>query len=173
MSHIFGEIHQNGYVVRDLEATMRHWTENLGIGPCFYLEPTRLDDFIFRGQPSAVEISVAIVYSGRLQFELIQQHNDAPSMYREFIDAGHEGLQHLGVVSENMERDQRRLEKAGYRVGQSGSSFSYYETEMGPGSVMELIDADSPAVRFFKVIEEAGRTWDGSDPIRPFAPGSE
>ena len=35
MSRIFGEIIQNGYVVRDIAAAMRHWIEVLGVGPCF------------------------------------------------------------------------------------------------------------------------------------------
>ncbi len=30
MSRVFGEIRQNGYVVRDIEAALRHWTETLG-----------------------------------------------------------------------------------------------------------------------------------------------
>ncbi|MAG34147.1 MAG: glyoxalase [Deltaproteobacteria bacterium] len=172
MSRIFGQIRQNGYVVRDLEAAMRHWTEKLGVGPCFYLEPTVVDGFTFRGQPSPVEMSLAIVNSGTLQFELIQQHNDAPSMYRDFLDAGHEGLHHLGVVTASMDDDQKRVEQAGYRIAQAGPGFAYYETETFPGSIMELIDASSAGARRFNEIEEAARDWDGRDPIRPLVPGS-
>ena len=38
MSRLLGEIRQNGYVVRDVEAAMRHWSEVLGVGPFFYFE---------------------------------------------------------------------------------------------------------------------------------------
>ena len=38
MSRIFGRPCQNGYVVRDIEAALKHWTEVLGIGPFFYFE---------------------------------------------------------------------------------------------------------------------------------------
>ena len=31
MSRIFGEIIQNGYVVRDIAAAMRHWIDILGV----------------------------------------------------------------------------------------------------------------------------------------------
>ena len=33
MSQRFGEIRQMGYVVRDIEAAMKHWIETLGVGP--------------------------------------------------------------------------------------------------------------------------------------------
>ena len=33
MSRIFGAITQNGYVMRDIQAAMRHWIEVLGVGP--------------------------------------------------------------------------------------------------------------------------------------------
>jgi len=35
LSRIFGEIRQNGYVVRDIESAMKHWTHIMGVGP-FY-----------------------------------------------------------------------------------------------------------------------------------------
>ena len=38
MSRIFGQVRQNGYVVRDIEVAMRHWTQVLGLGPFFYFE---------------------------------------------------------------------------------------------------------------------------------------
>jgi hypothetical protein len=45
MSRIFGEIFQNGYVVRDIQAAMRHWIEVLGMGPWFYIERLSCTDF--------------------------------------------------------------------------------------------------------------------------------
>ena len=78
MSRIFGEIIQNGYVVRDIQTAMRHWIEVLGIGPWFYIEHLPVTDFQYKGQPSPVDVSIALANSGPLQAELIQQHNDAP-----------------------------------------------------------------------------------------------
>jgi hypothetical protein len=34
---IFGEIRQNGYVVRDIDSALRHWTEVIRVGPFFLL----------------------------------------------------------------------------------------------------------------------------------------
>jgi len=78
MSRIFGAITQNGYVVRDIEAAMRHWIEVLGVGPWFYVERAPIEDFQYQGQPSPVDVSIAMANSGALQIELIEQRNDAP-----------------------------------------------------------------------------------------------
>ena len=93
MSRIFGPIRQNGYVVRDIEAALKHWTTVLGVGPFFYVERARIADLQYKGKPSAAEVHVALANSGNLQIELLQPCNDAPSMWRDFLVAGHEGTQ--------------------------------------------------------------------------------
>ena len=95
MSRIFGAVCQNGYVVRDIRAAMDHWVNVMGVGPWYYIDRVKTDYFRHRGQDSAMEMSVALANSGDLQIELIQQRNDAPSMYKEFLDSGREGLQHM------------------------------------------------------------------------------
>ncbi len=99
MSRLFGPIRQNGYVVRDIEAAMAHWIDVLKVGPWFYIDRVKTDWFRHRGQDSALELSIALANSGDLQIELIQQRNDAPSMYKEFLDSGREGLQHVAFWS--------------------------------------------------------------------------
>ena len=74
---------------------MDHWVNVMGVGPWYYIDKVKTDYFRHRGQDSAMEMSVALANSGDLQIELIQQRNDAPSMYKEFLDSGREGLQHM------------------------------------------------------------------------------
>jgi hypothetical protein len=121
MSRIFGAIIQNGYVVRDIQTAMRHWIEVLGVGPWFYVDRLPVPDFTYKGQPSAAHISLALANSGPLQVELIQQRNDEPSLYRDFLNAGHEGLQHLGYGTRQFEADLERLLQMGYTLGQRGT----------------------------------------------------
>jgi hypothetical protein len=171
MSRLFGQIRQNGYVVRDIESAMRHWTQMLGIGPFFYFERVPIEDFRYRGAPSPIEVSIALANSGPLQVELIQQRNEAPSMYRDFLAAGNEGLQHVAYWTETMDKDLARLSAAGLEVAQSGcigenGRFVYFDTEQHPGTVVELSEISGPKGRFFAHIAEAARGWDGSDPIR-------
>lgn len=172
MSRIFGEIRQNGYVVRDIEAALRHWTETLGIGPFFYFERAPIEDFHYRGEPSPLEVSIALANSGALQIELIQPRNDAPSMYRDFLAAGREGLQHVAFWTGDFDAELARCRAAGYRVGQSGrvgedGRFVYFETETHAGSVVELSEVSGAKGRFFRHVAACAADWDGRDPVRP------
>ncbi|MDX2155302.1 MAG: VOC family protein [Hyphomicrobiaceae bacterium] len=97
MSRIYGEVRQLGYVVRDIEAAMKHWVEVLGVGPWFYVDRLPVRHFAYRGRPSDPHVSIALANSGRVQIELIQQRNDAPSMYLDFLASGPEGLQHVST----------------------------------------------------------------------------
>ena len=172
MSRIFGAVRQNGYVVRDVEAAMRHWTTVVGVGPFFYFERAPITEFSYRGAPSPLEVSIALANSGDLQIELIQQRNDAPSMYRDFLRAGREGLQHVAYWTNSFEEDLARCLAAGYVAGQAGVAggangrFVYFDTEAHPGTVVELSDSSGAKGAFFRHIAEVAREWDGTDPIR-------
>ncbi len=171
MSRYFGKIRQNGYVVRDINAALKHWTEVLGVGPFYYIDKVPVENFTYGGKPSDAELSIALGNSGDLQIELIQQRNAAPSMYMDFLNAGHEGLQHVAYWTLNYQEDYDRLLAQGFRVGQEGEigesgRFVYFETESHPGTVVELSDVSGPKGGFFKHIREVADTWDGSKPIR-------
>lgn len=172
MSRLLGPVRQNGYVVRDIEAAMRHWTEVLGVGPFYYIERVPVENFTYHGQPSNVEMSIALANSGDLQIELIQQRNNAPSMYLDFLNDHGEGLQHLAYWTLDYDKDYQRLIAEGFRVGHEGEigergKFSYFETEGHAGTVIELSDVSGPKGEFFKHIREVAASWDGAKPIRP------
>src|SRR4051812_21682473 len=93
---VLGNTVQWGYVVRDLEAAMRHWTEVLRVGPFIAIGDFGKVQARHRGEPTDVKLVCAFSYLGDIQIELIQQLNDAPSPYMEFLAAGREGLQHHG-----------------------------------------------------------------------------
>jgi hypothetical protein len=173
MSRHFGAIAQNGYVVRDLRAAMDHWINVMGVGPWFYVERVKTDYFRHRGRDSAVEMSIALANSGDLQIELIEQKNDAPSMYKEFLDAGHEGLQHVAFWTTTYQAMYDAALQRGYKVGHEGQiggekgRFCYFDTTGHPGSVVEISDISGNKGRFFEHIRKAAVGWDGSEPIRP------
>ena len=173
MSRIFGSIRQNGYVVRDIDAAMRHWSGVMGVGPWFYVERAPIRNYRYRGAPSDVALSIALANSGPLQVELIQQRNEAPSMYLDFLRAGQEGLQHVAYWTENFAADKARALALGFTVGHEGDNgdygpFVYFESAGHPGTVIELSDVGGPKRRLFAHIAEAAEGWDGSDPIRDF-----
>lgn len=176
MSRLFGPIRQNGYVVRDIQAAMAHWIEALKVGPWFYIERVKTDTFRHRGQESAIEMSIALANAGDLQIELIQQRNDAPSMYKEFLDSGREGLQHVAFWSTDYQALYDKALQQGYTVGHEGQiggergRFAYFDTGAPAlpfaGTVVEISDISGSKGRFFDHVREAARTWDGTDPIR-------
>lgn len=173
MSRFFGEIRQLGYVVPDIEKAMEYWSSALGIGPWYYAPRVPVVNFKYRGQPSAPITSVALANSGAVQVELIQQRNNVPTMYQDFIKAGRMGLQHVAYWTTNYDDDLARLTKQGYKIGMSGEvgergRFCYFETEYHPGTVIELSEVLGPKGKLFKLIREASEGWDGKDPVRPF-----
>lgn len=172
MSRFFGKVCQNGYVVRDIEAALKHWTEVMGVGPFFYIDRVKCDWFTYRGEPSPVEMSIALGNTGDLQIELIQQRNDAPSMYLDFLNAGHEGMQHMSYWTTDYQADYDRARAAGYKVGHEGQiggpqgRFVYFDTETHPGTVIEMSDISGSKGKFFEHIRNAAIDWDGSDSVR-------
>ena len=173
MSRIFGPVRQNGYVVRDIDAAMKHWVEVIGVGPWYYIDRVKTDWFRHRGVDSAVEMSIALANSGDLQIELIQQRNDAPSMYKEFLDSGQEGLQHLAYWSKDYQALYDKALGLGYTVGHEGQiggeqgRFAYFDTGAHPGTVVEISDISGGKGIFFDHVRKVSADWDGSDPIRP------
>jgi hypothetical protein len=135
VSRIFGGVRQNGYVVPDIEAALAHWTQVIGVGPFYYFERVPIEEFCYRGEPSPLEVSIALANSGALQIELIQQRNDAPSMYRDFLSGQPRGgLQHVAYWTQRFDADMERLLGAGFEVGQSGQigadgRFVYFDTD--------------------------------------------
>jgi hypothetical protein len=171
MSRIFGPARQNGYVVRDVRAAMDHWIKVMGVGPWYYIDRVKTDYFRHRGRDSGIEMSIALANSGNLQIELIQQRNDAPSMYREFLAAGREGLQHMSFWTTDYQALYDRALTLGYKVGHEGQiggekRFAYFDTEIHPGTVIEISDISGGKGRFFERIRQAAADWDGADPIR-------
>ena len=170
MSRIFGEIAQIGYVVEDVQRSMEHWIAN-GVGPWFYVKKVKTDFFRYRGVDSPLEMSVAIANSGNIQIELIQQRNDAPSMYQEFLAAGHRGAQHVAYWTRNYQALYDQALQLGYKIGQEGSiggplgRFAYLDCEDVPGTVIEISDISGPKGELFAHVRSAAQDWDGTRPI--------
>ncbi len=145
---ILGPSTQLGFVVRDVEAAMRHWIDVFGVGPFLFLEKGTgrpAPQSFFRRQSTHVETRLAFGYMGEVQIELIEQTNDAPSPYRDFLEGGREGLQHLGFWVHDHESACRQVEAAGYEiefeipVASIGKSIVYYRSPSVVGPMVELV----------------------------------
>jgi len=172
MSRFFGEVRQLGYVVEDIHAALEHWTNTLGVGPFYLLSDREIQNFTYNGASYPMRLSGAVAFSGPLQIELIQQTNDSPSMFREFLEAGGKGgLHHLGFWFDDADAQCAKAREMGYVVGQSGEvvegeRFYYLRTEMHPGTVVEISHIGELKRGFYSFLQDEAARWDGSDPVR-------
>lgn len=167
-------VDQVGFVVEDIEATMRYWAEVLGVGPFFYLERSATQNLFYRGERCSVVSSTALAQAGDVQIELIQLRNDTASAYRDERPHGLGSLHHLGRFVRDYDAELTAHLAAGHEIVQEGNAgdnvhFCYLTDPTRPGPLLELIEIG--ALRgFFDTIAEAGRTFDGTDPVRAVKP---
>ena len=171
MSGLFGPLRQMGFVVRDIDKAMRHWVAVCGIGPWYIAEKLPLHGFWYKEQRyDDIHLTIALANSDDVQLELIQQRDDTPSMYRDFLAAGHEGLQHWSSWPENYHELLNRAVNSGWTIGQRGESprgtFVYFLNEGHPGTVIEMAEPTPTRRRIFDAVREAAVDWDGRDAIR-------
>ena len=161
---------QISYVVRDMDAAIDHWTKVMGVGPFFVLDHVGFDEIVYRGKPSPVDMGVAIAYWGDIQIELVQPHNDAPSIFRDFLAARGEGQQHVCVTTDNLARDLAELAATGIQPLQQGRAsngtlFAYVETDAYPGTMMEIVEISPRLEKGFAVMRRAAEEWNGKQAI--------
>ena len=173
MQKIFGPVMQNAFVVDDLDAAMDHWLNKMGVGPFFVFEHVQFREIYFRDKPSDTDMTAAIAYWGDMQIELIKQHNVSPSIYSEFQGKGLRGMQHMGVITTDLDADLAKLKPLGITPVQwgtvsSGMRFAYVSSDFHPGAMIELIEANEGITGFFQMMKDTAHNWDGKDPIRRF-----
>ncbi|MGD9705961.1 MAG: VOC family protein [Acidimicrobiia bacterium] len=166
-----GSIIQFAYTVPDLHATMAAYTRQLGIGPWFLVEHFPGSEMEYRGAPTDVDFSLAMAFSGTMAVEVIQQHGEAPSVYRETIDRQGHGFHHWGIATRDFDRDVRRYEDLGYTRAFSarapvGDRIAYFDTTADMPGMVELIEIGPATDEMFTGWYRAAQDWDGTDPIR-------
>jgi hypothetical protein len=172
MSATFGPIRQNGYVVRDIQAAMAHWSKVMGVGPFFFVEEVPVSRFEYNGISSDLKMSIALANSVDLQIELIEQHNDAPSMYLDFLEDNPKGgLQHVAFWTQDFDEDFERAISEGLTVGQRGQigrdgRFVYFRSEGPTGTVIELSEISGRKGKLFEEIRQASLSWDGLSRVK-------
>ena len=164
-------IAQIAYITRDLDATLKHWVEVLGIGPFFLLDSSIIEDPVYRGEPSDVNITAALSYNGSMCVEVIEQSNDSPSVYSEIMSTHGPGFHHWGVMTENFEQEIERYEQKGYPLAWSGKvsiggRFAYMDSYQDLGGMVELIELTPVVQELFEGLQAAASEWDGTDPVR-------
>ncbi|SFQ40618.1 VOC family protein [Variovorax sp. 770b2] len=173
MSKLLGTVRQVGYVVHDIEKAMQHWI-NIGVGPWFYVEDVKSTEYTYYGNASSIpKLSIALANSGDVQIELIQQRNDAPSLYRDSLERNGECAQHVAYwTADHFQAickhflDRGFVEGHAGRMGAKSGPYAYFVHPELRSAMYEVSEISGMKAMFFDQIRAAATTWDGKDPIR-------
>jgi hypothetical protein len=140
---VFTETIQIAVVVRDLDAAMRTYVHDYGIGPweIYGFDPGNVADLREDGERVERAWRLAIAYVGGVQWELIEPL-DEESVYARFLAETGGGLHHVGVAVPDF--DGTLAEQAGRGNGvllggeYKGIRFAYLDTVGDLGFVTEI-----------------------------------
>ena len=178
-----GQIFQLGYIVPDVDAAMRFYAETMKIGPFTCSRGFKAPDGWYRGSADMPELTIAHAHTGRLFIEFIKQHDDTPSVYKEFFDRYGFGLHHMGIAiaPEDYDKAIERYYNLGFEniftdTLPGGTRIRYIgpKTEAGLEKMrnesgvcyLECVEVLASEEEFFKSMYEASLNWDGKTLLR-------
>jgi hypothetical protein len=139
----------------------------MGVGPFFLFEHLPLKVF-HRGEARELDCSLALAQAGPVQIELLVQHNDSPSAYRDTVKVGRPGFHHIAVFCD-YETEVAAYKEMGFEVAMSGEidamRYCYVDTTAKLGCMVELIE-EHAVKEIFSTIADAAIGWDGREPLR-------
>jgi catechol 2,3-dioxygenase-like lactoylglutathione lyase family enzyme len=180
MSHLFGPVVQQGYVVPDVEDAMQHWLAR-GVGPFVFVD---IKDFpgLYNDEPIMAQMQAGFAYSGDQQIEVIAPSAGHPSIYKDYLDqVPSGGLQHLAFWVDDIDAKLVELDRqqVSYQVWQrygappDYQAHAYIDLTDAPGVMIQLMARSEFYDILFGALSIAAQEWDGvSDPIRVLDPGS-
>ena len=168
MSHSFGPIVQQGYVVPDLDAALDHWLAR-GVGPFFVLPDHHLETEYY-GKPAKIRIKAAFAASGTQQIELIEPYADSgPTVYQDFLDKHPEGgMQHIAVWCDDVPAQIDALDGSDWVLAQRyKGTHAYFDSTTHPGIMVQFMPTLERYKELFDTAEKEAESWDGvSNPVR-------
>jgi methylmalonyl-CoA/ethylmalonyl-CoA epimerase len=114
---VFNETMQLGIVVRDLEATVRRYEDDYGIGPWRFdrIDLGEANDYREYGEPAERSNRIAIAMVGRVMWELIEPL-DEDGIYARFLAEKGEGIHHVAVATPDFDETAARAERKDDRL---------------------------------------------------------
>jgi hypothetical protein len=132
-----------------------------------------MDQYHFRGVRMDVELRLGFGYWDGIQIELIQQLNDADTLYKRALRTAAGQLNHFATLVPDLDAllTSRQLHNRVIQHGDmpSGLKFAYLEEYLPGGQHLELVQAQESTVMAFAGMQKAARQWDGRNPVRPIS----
>ena len=143
-----GKISHIAFVVREAEEPSAYW-QKLGFPAMPKAHASPREDSRYHGKPLWLDFDVCWQRHTNFTYEWIIPPATPPNLYADFLKTHGEGIQHLGVPVEDLEKSIAEYGKLGYSVAQSGAwgetgkkgsgRYAYMDTDSIGGVVAELI----------------------------------
>jgi hypothetical protein len=160
---------QLGFVVDDVVAAAARWASVFGVGP-FVVLPRMTTTCTYRGREVQQETQLATAQAGPVQIELIEQHSDGPSVFRDLFPAGESGFHQLCTVTHDFDGKVAHFQALGYEVAGSidarGHRVAYIDTVADFGFFTEVVAHRADFLEQLAQHAHTCATWDGTDPVR-------
>ena len=137
------KLSQFAFVVRDLREVSDYW-QKLGF-PAIETTHPQLRDLQYRGKPARYDQTLGWMRHGSVPFEFCPPPKGR-TVYSEYLEKHGEGIQHVGINVDDMDRE---IARNGFPVQQSGAwgeegkpgsgRFAYLDTEPAGGITVELL----------------------------------
>ena len=139
---VFDGTVQLGIVVRDLEATVRRYEDDYGIGPWRFdrIDLGEANNYREYGEPVGRSNRVAFARVGRVMWELIEPL-DEEGIWARFLAEKGEGVHHVAVAAPDFGEAVAQAEREDgvmLRCQHSGVDIAYLDTRRDLGVVLEV-----------------------------------
>ena len=154
----FPPLCQIGVVVKDLEKAIEAYSSIFGVGPWKVVDLPSIDAPL-RGEPVEYKMRIALAKMGCVVLELIQIL-EGETIHTEFLREKGEGLHHIALMVDDLDKVVEEWEKAGIKVLQRSklpveeegdtAGFAYMDTEDLIGIIIELLKVPKSRTDFYK-----------------------
>lgn len=162
---------QIGYVVADIDSAIQKWVEAFGVGQFTVFRHVPLISVTYRGAAASLDMTMALAQAGEVQIELIQQHCDAPSIFRETPGAEPaQFLHHVAVYPQNHQAlvdhyVSRGFPIAGELENRPGCGPTFIDTRELTGHMLEVYRRDPLLEMTYASVKARSQSRDRKSPI--------
>jgi catechol 2,3-dioxygenase-like lactoylglutathione lyase family enzyme len=166
-------VRQIAYFVPDVRAAALAHAKAFGSGPYFVADNIPLATTLHRGREAVFDHSSAYGQWGEMMVEFMQQNNPGPSVLHDMYPegSGRQGLHHLAILVDNLDRAEKALNDAGFPTAlrasmTDGFTFLMIDTVAVLGHMIELYEKAPRMIGFYDFVRDAAKDFDGKDIIR-------
>ena len=121
----------------------------------------------YRGAVTTMSISLAVAFAGEAMVELIEQHNEAPSVYQETLRSrGTHGFHHCAIGVRNFDAAVAEFNSNGYEeafsdISPRGVRIAYFDTTRDLPGMLEVIEMTAGVEEQYRYKYQAAKDRDG------------